>query len=343
MAAVQREEGVDVLKGAAVCCMVFAHTVQLLPPGGDACTQFAYYFVNLTAFPAFLFCFGYACRRAYLQKPRAAAARGLARGFCKTMAALYACGLAWLLCTGGFGPKAAAKLLLALQLPGYSEFLLSFALLYVLVWALHGALRRVVAHGWAVALAAAAGLALTWFPYSRVHLPVLGALVGMQGASVFPLAQYAAYFLLGAWFSGRTARFSAPVAMCAALGTAAFYVFYAVRGEYTARFPPTALWVAGDAAWVYAAWLVCMRTASWRAVRALRLAFAGRHSLWFLTASNIMLFVLHRAGLRPGAGGVPGALLHPAVCLGVLLAAGALCTAAARLRTGVLPGRARSR
>ena len=63
------------------------------------------------------------------------------------------------LCTGGFGPKAAAKLLLALQLPGYSEFLLSFALLYVLVWALHGALRRVVAHGWAVALAAAAGLA----------------------------------------------------------------------------------------------------------------------------------------------------------------------------------------
>ena len=46
MAAVQREEGVDVLKGAAVCCMVFAHTVQLLPPGGDACTQFAYYFVN---------------------------------------------------------------------------------------------------------------------------------------------------------------------------------------------------------------------------------------------------------------------------------------------------------
>ena len=332
MAAVQREEGVDVLKGAAVCCMVFAHTVQLLPPGGDACTQFAYYFVNLTAFPAFLFCFGYACRRAYLQKPRAAAARGLARGFCKTMAALYACGLAWLLCTGGFGPKAAAKLLLALQLPGYSEFLLSFALLYVLVWALHGALRRVVAHGWAVALAAAAGLALTWFPYSRVHLPVLGALVGMQGASVFPLAQYAAYFLLGAWFSGRTARFSAPVAMCAALGTAAFYVFYAVRGEYPARFPPTALWVAGGAAWVYAAWLVCMRTASWRAVRALRLAFAGRHSLWFLTASNIMLFVLHRAGLRPGAGGVPGALLHPAVCLGVLLAAGALCTAAARLR-----------
>ena len=91
MAAVQREEGVDVLKGAAVCCMVFAHTVQLLPPGGDACTQFAYYFVNLTAFPAFLFCFGYACRRAYLQKPRAAAARGLVRGFCKTMAALYAC------------------------------------------------------------------------------------------------------------------------------------------------------------------------------------------------------------------------------------------------------------
>lgn len=245
--------------------------------------------------------------------------------------------------TGGFGPKAAAKLLLALQLPGYSEFLLSFALLYVLVWALHGALRRVVAHGWAVALAAAAGLALTWFPYSRVHLPVLGALVGMQGASVFPLAQYAAYFLLGAWFSGRTTRFSAPVAMCAALGTAAFYVFYAVRGEYPARFPPTALWVAGGAAWVYAAWLVCMRTASWRAVRALRLAFAGRHSLWFLTASNIMLFVLHRAGLRPGAGGVPGALLHPAVCLGVLLAAGALCTAAARLRTGVLPGRARSR
>lgn len=192
------------------------------------------------------------------------------------MAALYACGLAWLLCTGGFGPKAAAKLLLALQLPGYSEFLLSFALLYVLVWALHGALRRVVAHGWAVALAAAAGLALTWFPYSRVHLPVLGALVGMQGASVFPLAQYAAYFLLGAWFSGRTARFSAPVAMCAALGTAAFYVFYAVRGEYPARFPPTALWVAAARpGCMRPGWCACARhrgapCAPWR------LAFAGQ-------------------------------------------------------------------
>ena len=343
MAAVQREEGVDVLKGAAVCCMVFAHTVQLLPPGGDASTQFAYYFVNLTAFPAFLFCFGYACRRAYLQKPRAVAAPRLAAGFVRTVAALYACGLAWLACTGALGLKSAAKLALWLELPAYSEFLLSFALVYPLVWALHGALRHLVANGWAVALAAACGLALTQLPYAPVRLPVVGAVVGVQGLSVFPLAQYAGYFLAGAWLSGREKRFSVPVAVCAALGTAAFYGVAALRGEYPARFPPTALWVAGGAAWVYAAWLVCMRTASWRAVRALRLAFAGRHSLWFLTASNIMLFVLHRAGLRPGAGGVPGALLHPAVCLGVLLAAGALCTAAARLRTGVLPGRARSR
>lgn len=29
---VQREEGVDVLKGAAVCCMVFAHTVRCCRP-----------------------------------------------------------------------------------------------------------------------------------------------------------------------------------------------------------------------------------------------------------------------------------------------------------------------
>ena len=343
MAAVQREEGVDVLKGAAVCCMVFAHTVQLLPPGGDASTQFAYYFVNLTAFPAFLFCFGYACRRAYLQKPRAVAAPRLAAGFVRTVAALYACGLAWLACTGALGLKSAAKLALWLELPAYSEFLLSFALVYPLVWALHGALRHLVANGWAVALAAACGLALTQLPYAPVRLPVVGAVVGVQGLSVFPLAQYAGYFLAGAWLSGREKRFSVPVAVCAALGTAAFYGVAALRGEYPARFPPAALWVAGGAGWVYASWLLCMRTGGARAVRALRLAFVGRHSLWFLVASNVMLFALHRAGLRPGAGGVPGALLHPAVCLGVLLAAGALCTAAARLRTGVLPGRARRR
>ena len=45
----QRVPGVDVLKGLAVCCMVFAHTVQLLPPGGGAYTWFAYYVVNVAA------------------------------------------------------------------------------------------------------------------------------------------------------------------------------------------------------------------------------------------------------------------------------------------------------
>ena len=331
----QREPGVDVLKGLAVCCMVFAHTVQLLPPGNGAYTWFAYYVVNVAAFPAFLFCFGYACRRAYLEKPRAVAAPRLAAGFVRTLAALYACGLAWLACTGALGLKSAAKLALWLELPAYSEFLLSFALVYPLVWALHGALRRLVANGWAVALAAVCGLALTQLPYAPLRLPVVGALVGAQGLSVFPLAQYAGYFLAGAWFSGREKRFCVPVAVCAALGTAAFYGAAALQGEYPARFPPAALWVAGGAGWVYAGWLLCMRAGGTRAVRALGLAYLGRHSLWFLVASNMMLFVLHRAGLRPGVLGLPGSVLHPAVCLAVLLAAGGLCAAVQAVRAAV--------
>src|SRR5437868_1945961 len=67
-----RVAAIDYMKSFLIIGMILGHTIQFLNTGSNSMvnsllTRFSGY-INLVTFPGFLFCFGYACYVAYLQK-----------------------------------------------------------------------------------------------------------------------------------------------------------------------------------------------------------------------------------------------------------------------------------
>ena len=125
----KRNNTIDKMKGLLVVQMILAHTLQFFSQPTKVAVTISSY-VNLSTFSGFLFCFGYVSYLAYFQKEWPV--RRLLNGFGKTILAYFLSGVGfWIVLAGR--PDKIKGLLGLKELPGYSEFLFSFALLYLCI------------------------------------------------------------------------------------------------------------------------------------------------------------------------------------------------------------------
>lgn len=291
-----RDHAIDCFKTLLVLGMLAAHTIQLaMRTENQALLAFSRY-INLVTFSGFLFSFGYVNQLAYFPKPWAEAGKRLLRNFLLTLLVYYASGLSlWLLQALAAGvppePRALATLLLFLRVPGYSEFLLSFAMLNLFVLCLFVPIQKVVADDrllWAVLALCAL---TTCVDYSRVRGNLPGVFVGTTAFHAFPILQYFPYYLAGARLAlPKKERFLLPVSLCL---TAAFFI-HTVRYGLPSRFPPSFLWVAGGSLFTALYFLFSRAVAgpgrTLPAPLQRMITFIGGNTLYYLLFSNILLF-----------------------------------------------------
>ncbi len=133
-----RNVELDMFKLLLVVGMIAAHVFQLLY-NGDMYSRIVgkfSLFVNAITFSGFLFAFGCATQLAYLRKPKDKILRGkLMKNGVRLLLAFYLSGFAYT--AKNLSVIEAVKILCLWRIPGYSEFLLSFAMLMPLVWFLH--------------------------------------------------------------------------------------------------------------------------------------------------------------------------------------------------------------
>lgn len=319
-----REMRLDRLKGLLCLLMLLAHAVFSFgyEQTGSAVWKLISHAVNLTAFPGFLFCFGFVCQRAYLEKrDRAAVSGRLVKRFFLTLAAYYISALAAVLL--GEGPFTVAALSGVMHLTQLSGlvYLLSFAVLFLLMLLFYNGLNRLLDRGRLVALAVAVSLGFAALPALGLDLPVTGMLIKVNESLGFPVLPYAGFFLLGAYLSRRRLSFDLRVGLFTVCAFAAFAACAVLSRALPKRFPPSFFWVLGGYLPVYALYLlagVC-RTRLFDAV----LAPFGRSTLYYLTASNIILllytFISRRAGFSlPPVLYLPGYIALVLLCFGLL-------------------------
>ena len=147
MAAKNRDITLDLMKSLLVIGMITAHVLQLCYVGGSMLVAAFSLFINMVTFSSFMFCFGCAAWLAYFKKyPDKAQVKGkLFRNFVRLLICFYISGYGFLwLVDSDFSLHESIKVLLLWKIPGYSEFLLSFAFLNVVIYILYYAIQKFI-------------------------------------------------------------------------------------------------------------------------------------------------------------------------------------------------------
>lgn len=306
-----RDRSIDVGRGILVLMMVYGHVLQffadtLLFPLANTLIDV----INLTVFPTFVFYFGATAVLAYLDKPYRRALPGMAKTALRSLCVFYLSGIGFrvLYENKALAAGTVRRILKLEDIPGWSEFLVSFALYALLLMIAFKGLRWLSHRQLASLGVGAVCLAATVFvPYGAVQPVQLQLVIGGRDFACFPILQYMPYFLAGMIDArGNRAmrlRLLALAAVCSVSGAA----YCAAAGGLPGRFPPEWAWIVLpamlSAAVVLLAKGLCLlggngirRAADWGVAV---LAHFGSRSLYYLLTSNLVIFTLAGKGIVP--------------------------------------------
>ena len=124
----------DIMKSILVLGMIAAHVFQLCYVGGNRYIALFSLYINIITFSSFMFCFGCTSYLAYFKNSRSETNCRLKRIFFRLLVSFYISGFAYLLFVNNSNNGLEyVKVIMLWRIPGYSEFLISFALLNVVL------------------------------------------------------------------------------------------------------------------------------------------------------------------------------------------------------------------
>lgn len=295
-----REGDIDLFKGILVFGMVFAHVLQFfvdLPSHPDA--LWISTFLNIISFSGFVFCYGYVFQSNYLQQDlKVVYPRILRNSFKLFVAFVISAACFRALISHQFSRFGLLNILLLQDIPNYSEFLISFALLIFLSLFLFRLFQAALKDDrlfWGLCLVL---LLTTFIPYDRVTFDPLGLLIGTKEFACFPVLQYMPFYLLGMYFSRNKIALDARLLVLSILASAVYVLFILIAGKTPERFPPSIYWIVSPMFYLYLIYL----GARWYVRRGWpdRLVEnLGRNVLFCLLASNIFIFAV--SNYKPNA------------------------------------------
>ncbi len=128
---------------------------------------------------------------------------------------------------------------------GWSEFLTSFLVLYILLGIARPVFVWVATRPtWLIAACISAFAKTTMT--TGAYWPLVGGLLGHRGYSNFPALSYLPWFLIGIHLGVRGHRISGGEIAVGAAATGAFLLFPWQEKRLPERFPPDLLWIIGS-------------------------------------------------------------------------------------------------
>ncbi len=292
----QRDGSIDIFKGLLVVGMVCAHVMQfysdvrLYPASGIMIDA-----ANIITFSGFVFSFGYVTQLAYYSKPLKQVYRNMLITALKTLIAFYISGICYRMFldsrTLDWG---LVKSIVALEdIPGWSEFLVSFSIIMAAGIALFKPLCWLIERKPMLWIAAALLLLATFIDYGSVTINQLGLLIGTRNFAAFPVLQYFPFYLIGMYFAKYKVGWNWRVLAVSIAATGIFALYWIIDGHMPSRFPPSIYWILSPCVLLYGYYMLSRLLDRLRAYTGF-LRFMGSHVLFYLLLSNMMIFALKK-------------------------------------------------
>ncbi|WP_197485390.1 hypothetical protein [Sporosarcina psychrophila] len=212
----------------------------------------------------------------------------------KTLVAFYISGLAFQVFIGDqpLNMDTIMPIILLQVIPGWSEFLVSFALIifiglvlfHVIIW-ISG--RPIIF--WSITSLL---YVTTWIDYGQFDSTYIGLLVGTTKFPTFPVLQYIPFYLIGIYFAKYRIEFQWKYLIISILGTTPLY-FYLMTNNFQLpeRFPPSMYWIIGPVFFLYL-YYVLSKFLEKRVKGPGILQIMGENVLFYLIISNVFIFSL---------------------------------------------------
>ena len=286
-----RDRGIDCFKGLLVIQMIFAHCLQFFVDLNSTTLLYNISeFINLTTFSGFIFAFGYSGYSAYIEKPYKIAMVKMVKNIIRLQIAFYISSFAYSIFIEGlpFRLDKIMELLLIKRLAGWSEFLIAFSAVLLLLVIVQPLLKKNDIKLYIILCGVS--MVITLLPYREV-LPIIGIFLGGYGFAYFPAVPYFLYFIIGVVFSRHRIKLNKIAAILSALGTGIFIISYTLNSySLPSRFPLSLAWLIGSMGFLYlyylASIMLCKNSGSEY------LASIGENSLFYLLLSNILIFAV---------------------------------------------------
>lgn len=287
------------MKTVLVLEMITAHVFQLCYSGGNKYIAAFSLFINVVTFSSFLFCFGCSSQLAYLgkYKVRAEVKQKLTKNFIRLLVCFYISGYAYLAFVGnGINILDIFKVLLLWRIPGYSEFLLSFAMLNVVIYACFKILQQVSVNKYKMGGVILISLIATFIPYKFIFIPIIGTFIGTTKFGCFPILQYFPFFILGVYCQRNKAFFNKKLFTIAFLITAAISCHVIYTHDIPKRFPPSLLWILWPIFFTLAYYWISNRLGKIVKNSGLKVFIDvfGAYTLDYLVISNVLIFITRK-------------------------------------------------
>jgi len=291
---VTRSSALDIFKGLLVFGMILAHIIQILGNRNDYLLSAISKYINLISFSGFLFAFGYANYFAYFSKDFQVVKWRMFKTGLKILLAFYISGIASRIL---FEKKAIhlldiIKIILLADIPGYSEFLASFAIITLLALVLFRLIKTVLSNKIYFWLLNIFLLFTTFIPYERITINQIGLLIGTNNFACFPVIQYSPLYLIGIYFARYQVKLNRIVLLISSTFTLSFISYLLYTHSLPNRFPPSLFWIVGSALFLYIYFLASDLLAT-KLNKIELLEKLGRNVLFYLLVSNIFIFAIH--------------------------------------------------
>lgn len=287
-----RNVGIDMMKGWLVILMTISHLSYVTSYHANCVYVHRFnIYVNLTTFSGFMFCFGYVCWLAYIDTDTDTEDiyKRLLKGANKSLLAFWISGISFVLFYGGTWKDLLSVLLLQ-KMPSLSEFLLSFALIYLLLFLFRKHLKKM---NWVsmFILSVVSLMIIKYFPLDIIVSPVMGSIIGTTSYSCFPIIGYVPYFMLGGFFAKYEDRCLRLIVIASAVLMLLFWWEFYATGSFPERFPPKPLWIIGGMlpVCVYYFIFTCL---DGKGIQIKPLSFWGKRTLVLLVSGNVVSFAL---------------------------------------------------
>jgi len=290
---------IDIFKGLLTLGMIFCHALQFFSNFQKYPT--AYYiaeFINIITFPGFVFCFGYTSGSAYFSKDLKTVWTKMLNAAFKTFAAFVISGISYryFIDRRFLNLDLILNIITLSDIPGWSEFLVSFSLYSITAIVLFKPLKLISTNSRFFVIAFFILFFSSFIPYNFIRSTHLGLIIGTYEFASFPILQYMPFYIAGLYFQANKIRFNLKVLLLAGLMTtiATAYGFFISHG-LPQRFPPSIFWLMLPVLVLYSYYIISMYFVKSRIITNL-LQPIGQNSLVYLLLSNIFIFALKSNG-----------------------------------------------
>jgi len=295
----QRVVEIDITKGIFTLGMVFAHVIQFRFAGEYMLLNKISYYSNLVSFSGFYFCFGYVTWLAYLQKENIPW-KSVLKTVLKCYVAFLISGIAHHVLVKGRAVDSILVFNIAglRDIPGYSEFLISFSLVLLTAVILAPVINFSTRNKRNLIIAIVACLSTTFLPKGIVYDPIVGLFIGGAGVSYYPVIQYMPLFLFGIYIARHKIQYNYLLAGISLVAIVLFIIFQTDK-HLISRFPPSAMWIIYSTALVYLYYgIAILIDKHLRVFIKPYLNAVGQNVLNYLILSNLILFTSVAIGMR---------------------------------------------